>query len=91
MLNKGGVIGYDRGVRDEKVAVEVKCMKLRARRKEFWDMKDAELNGRKEYRKGKGARKAGIRKRLPSTYQCSELQYEMLLPLFLHDLLYYDN
>jgi hypothetical protein len=72
------------------VPVKEKCMKLRARRKGFWDMKDAELNGRKEYRKGRGARKTRIKNKLSSA-QCSELKYEMLLPLFHHDLLYSDN
>jgi hypothetical protein len=32
---KGRDTGYDKGVRKEKDAVEGKCMKLRARRKEF--------------------------------------------------------
>ncbi len=88
---KGADNGCDRGAREEKVAVEGQCMRLRARRKEFWDMKDAELNGRKEYRKGRGARKARIKNRLSSTHKCSELQYGILLPLFHRHLFYSDN
>ncbi len=37
--------GCKRGGNKVEVPVEEKCMKLRARRKEFWDMKDIELKG----------------------------------------------